>query len=136
MAEKIAAAGENRLAPDENNRFQTTANTIKPALPQRHVTALEPAAEVYQALVLGTRDYIHKNGFQKVVIGLSGGIDSAIVATIAVDALGKDNVIGISMPSRYSSTGSVTDTQKLTQNLGIKLKTIPIEKPFRPTWTH
>jgi NAD+ synthase (glutamine-hydrolysing) len=110
---------------------QTPANGPKPPLKPRHITALDPAAEVYQALVLGTRDYIHKNGFQKVVIGLSGGVDSAIVATIAVDALGKDNVIGISMPSRYSSTGSVTDTQKLTQNLGITLKTIPIEKPFQ-----
>ena len=110
---------------------QTPANGPKPTLKPRHITALDPAAEVYQALVLGTRDYIHKNGFQKVVIGLSGGVDSAIVATIAVDALGKDNVIGISMPSRYSSTGSVTDTQKLTQNLGITLKTIPIEKPFQ-----
>jgi NAD+ synthase (glutamine-hydrolysing) len=110
---------------------QTPAHNQKPPIKLRHITALEPAAEVYQALVLGTRDYIHKNGFEKVVIGLSGGIDSAIVATIAVDALGKDNVIGISMPSRYSSTGSVTDTQKLTQNLGIKLKTISIEKPFQ-----
>jgi NAD+ synthase (glutamine-hydrolysing) len=110
---------------------QTPADNQKPTIKLRHVTALEPAAEVYQALVLGTRDYIHKNGFEKVVIGLSGGIDSAIVATIAVDALGKDNVIGISMPSRYSSSGSVTDTQKLTQNLGIKLKTISIEKPFQ-----
>ncbi|MGA9696325.1 MAG: NAD+ synthase [Dehalococcoidales bacterium] len=110
---------------------QTPSNGPKPPLKPRHITALDPAAEVYQALVLGTRDYIHKNGFQKVVIGLSGGVDSAIVATIAVDALGKDNVIGISMPSRYSSTGSVTDTQKLTQNLGITLKTIPIEKPFQ-----
>ena len=82
-------------------------------LKPRHVTALDTVAEVYQALVLGTRDYIHKNGFEKVVIGLSGGVDSAIVATIAVDALGKDNVIGISMPSRYSSTGSVTDTKSL-----------------------
>jgi NAD+ synthase (glutamine-hydrolysing) len=110
---------------------QTPDHNQKPHIKLRHITALEPAAEVYQALVLGTRDYIHKNGFKKVVIGLSGGIDSAIVATIAVDALGKDNVIGISMPSRYSSTGSVTDTQKLTQNLGIKLKTISIEKPFQ-----
>jgi NAD+ synthase (glutamine-hydrolysing) len=110
---------------------QTPDHNQKPPIKLRHITALEPAAEVYQALVLGTRDYIHKNGFEKVVIGLSGGIDSAIVATIAVDALGKDNVIGISMPSRYSSTGSVTDTQKLTQNLGIKLKTISIEKPFQ-----
>ena len=97
----------------------------------RHVTVLDPVAEVYQALVLGTRDYIHKNGFEKVVIGLSGGVDSAIVATIAVDALGKENVVGISMPSRYSSTGSVTDTKVLVKNLGIKLQTISIEKPFQ-----
>jgi NAD+ synthase (glutamine-hydrolysing) len=110
---------------------QTPANNPKTPLKPRHIAALDPVAEVYQALVLGTRDYIHKNGFEKVVIGLSGGVDSAIVATIAVDALGKDNVIGISMPSRYSSTGSVTDTQKLTQNLGIKLKSISIEKPFQ-----
>ncbi|MGP8079597.1 MAG: NAD+ synthase [Dehalococcoidales bacterium] len=110
---------------------QVPENITKPPLKPRHITALDPVAEVYQALVLGTRDYIHKNGFEKVVIGLSGGVDSAIVATIAVDALGKDNVIGISMPSRYSSTGSVTDTKKLTENLGIKLKTISIEKPFQ-----
>jgi NAD+ synthase (glutamine-hydrolysing) len=110
---------------------QTQPSGQKPPLKPHHTTTLDPVAEVYQALVLGTRDYIHKNGFSKVVIGLSGGVDSAIVATIAVDALGKDNVIGISMPSRYSSTGSVTDTKALTQNLEIKLQTIPIEKPFQ-----
>ena len=102
-----------------------------PIIKPRNVAALDPVGEVYQALVLGTRDYIHKNGFEKVVIGLSGGVDSAIVATIAVDALGKENVIGISMPSRYSSTGSVTDTKSLVKNLGIKLHTISIEKPFQ-----
>jgi NAD+ synthase (glutamine-hydrolysing) len=110
---------------------QTQPSGQKPPLKPHHTTTLDLVAEVYQALVLGTRDYIHKNGFSKVVIGLSGGVDSAIVATIAVDALGKDNVIGISMPSRYSSTGSVTDTKALTQNLEIKLQTIPIEKPFQ-----
>ena len=109
----------------------TPATNTKPLLKPRDVVTLDPVAEVYQALVLGTRDYIRKNGFEKVVIGLSGGVDSAIVATIAVDALGKDNVIGISMPSRYSSTGSVTDTKSLVKNLGIKLKTIAIEKPFQ-----
>jgi len=103
----------------------------KPLLKPRDIVALDSVAEVYQALVLGTGDYIRKNGFEKVVIGLSGGVDSAIVAAIAVDALGKDNVIGISMPSRYSSTGSVTDTKALVKNLGIKLKTITIEKPFQ-----
>jgi NAD+ synthase (glutamine-hydrolysing) len=70
-------------------------------------------AEVYQALVLGTKDYIHKNDFEKVAIGLSDGVDSALVAAIAVDAMGKDNVIGVSIPSRYSSTGSVTDIKAL-----------------------
>ena len=109
----------------------TPSTNQKPPLKPRDVVALDPVAEVYQALVLGTRDYIRKNGFEKVVIGLSGGVDSAIVAAIAVDALGKDNVIGISMPSRYSSTGSVTDTKALVKNLGIKLKTIAIEKPFQ-----
>jgi NAD+ synthase (glutamine-hydrolysing) len=103
----------------------------KPPLVPRDTAVLDPVAEVYRALVLGTRDYLHKNGFEKVAIGLSGGIDSAIVAAIAVDALGKDNVTGISMPSRYSSTGSVTDTKALARNLDIKLKTIPIEKPFQ-----
>ena len=109
----------------------TPSTNPKPLLKPRDVVALDPVAEVYQALVLGTGDYIRKNGFEKVVIGLSGGVDSAIVAAIAVDALGKDNVIGISMPSRYSSTGSVTDTKALVKNLGIKLKTIAIEKPFQ-----
>jgi len=109
---------------------QTPATTPKPPLKSREITPLNPIAEVYQALVLGTRDYIRKNGFEKVIIGLSGGVDSALVATIAVDALGKDNVIGASMPSQFSSAGSITDAQTLTQNLGTKLLNIPIEKPF------
>ena len=91
---------------------------------------LDVPAEVYRALVLGTRDYVRKNGFEKVLIGLSGGIDSAIVATIAVDALGGENVIGVSMPSRFSSDGSKTDAKKLTENLKMKLLTIPIEKVY------
>ena len=81
--------------------------------------------------MLGTRDYVRKNGFQKVLLGVSGGIDSSLVATIAADALGSDNVVGISMPSRYSSEGSVTDADLLCKNLGIKLMTIPIEKIFK-----
>jgi len=88
-------------------------------------------AEVYNALVLGTRDYILKNGFEKVLIGLSGGIDSSLVAAIAVDALGKSNVVGVAMPSRYSSPGSLSDAELLAENLGIKLLTIPIEKAFQ-----
>ncbi len=102
----------------------------KPSLPLREVKAYELLAEVYQALVLGTGDYVRKNGFKKVIIGLSGGIDSSLVAVIAVDALGAQNVIGISMPSSYSSSGSKADAQLLAQNLGIELKVIPIEDTF------
>jgi len=88
---------------------------------------LDPVAEVYQALVVGTRDYVGKNGFTDVVIGLSGGIDSSLVACVAVDALGADHVHGVSMPSRYSSEGSRTDAEELAANLGIGLATIAIE---------
>jgi NAD+ synthase (glutamine-hydrolysing) len=84
-------------------------------------------AEIYEALVLGTRDYLAKNGFTDAVIGLSGGIDSTIVATIAVDALGPAHVHGISMPSRYSSEHSRSDAQELAERLGIAFSTIPIE---------
>jgi len=92
---------------------------------------LDKAAEVYQALVLGLRDYVLKNGFQKVVIGLSGGIDSSLVAALAVDALGKENVTGVFMPSRYSSSHSQEDAMALAKNLGIKFITISIEQIFR-----
>src|SRR5579871_2147559 len=83
---------------------------------------------IYRALVLGTRDYVRKCGFSKVVIGLSGGIDSALVATIAVDALGKENVLGVTMPGPYSSEGSVADSRRLAENLGIRLEVLPISK--------
>ena len=102
----------------------------KPHLPPRQVERLDELTEIYQALVLGTRDYIHKNGFDKVVIGLSGGVDSSLVAAIATDALGADNVIGVSMPSRYSSPDSKSDAEALAGNLGIQFKVIPIEKAF------
>lgn len=102
----------------------------KPWLPSRQIEPLDKLAEIYQALVLGTRDYVRKNGFKKVVIGLSGGVDSSLVAAIAVDALGADNVVGVSMPSRYSSPGSKSDAELLAKNLGIELKIIPIEKAF------
>ncbi|MGB6872704.1 MAG: NAD+ synthase [Dehalococcoidia bacterium] len=102
----------------------------RPPLPPRRIDRLDELAEIYQALVLGTRDYVHKNGFEKVVIGLSGGVDSSLVAAIATDALGADNVIGVSMPSRYSSPGSKSDAEALARNLGIQFKVIPIEKAF------
>ena len=89
--------------------------------------ALDRADEVYAALVLGTRDYVRKNGFTDVVIGLSGGIDSSLVAVIAVDALGAEHVHGVSMPSRYSSAGSEDDAAVLAETLGIDYRTIAIE---------
>ena len=82
--------------------------------------------EAYRALVLGTKDYVRKNGFSKVLIGLSGGIDSAITAAIAVAALGIENVIGITMPSRFNSAETISDAEKCAENLGIKFMTIPI----------
>ena len=82
--------------------------------------------KTWQALVLGTRDYLRKCGFRKAIVGLSGGIDSALVAAIAVEALGAENVQGVGMPSEFSSTGSVTDAEKLAKNLGIAFATIPI----------
>ncbi len=87
--------------------------------------------EIYAALVLGTRDYVRKTGFKKALIALSGGIDSSLVAAIAVDALGPENVLGVSMPSGYSSEGSKTDARELAENLGIQCLTIPIEEIFR-----
>lgn len=100
---------------------------IKPPIPKPLKSKpLNKSGEIYNALVLGARDYFRKNGFSKAVIGLSGGIDSALVAVIAVDALGCDNVIGVSMPSLFSSAGSVVDAEELTKNIGIKLIKISI----------
>jgi NAD+ synthase (glutamine-hydrolysing) len=113
-----------------------TSSRGAPVLSQRErehrvEPALGDVEEVYRALVLGTGDYLRKNGFERVVIGLSGGIDSSLVAAIAVDALGADRVTGVSMPSRYSSDGSKTDAQRLAENLGIRLLRIPVEPAFR-----
>ena len=88
---------------------------------------LSEEAEIWEALVLGLRDYIAKNGFKSVALGLSGGIDSAVVATIAADALGSDRVFGVSLPSRYSSPHSKSDAAQLAENLGISFRTIEIE---------
>ena len=110
-------------------------NTAKPAIQSNDpytcdAQPLDETAEVYAALTLGTRDYVRKCGFGKVLIALSGGIDSTLVAAVAADALGSDNVVGIAMPSRYSSEGSVLDAMALTDNLGIELWTLPIEDAF------
>src|SRR5205085_9802574 len=95
--------------------------------PQPCAEPLDPTREIYEALVLGLRDYIAKNGFTDVVIGLSGGVDSSLVATIAVDALGADHVHGVMMPSKYSSDHSLADAKELATNLGIEWRVIGIE---------
>lgn len=113
--------------------------TLEPVSPRpepsglspRIVPLLEPVAEVYQALVLGTRDYVRKNGFREVVLGLSGGIDSSLTAAIAADALGCESVTGVFMPSRYSSLESREDATLLAENLGIRLLTVPMDDTFQ-----
>jgi NAD+ synthetase len=92
--------------------------------------AEDDTAAAYQALVLGTRDYVHKCGFRKALVGLSGGVDSALVAAIAKDALGAENVLGIGMPSPYSSAGSIDDSRRLAANLGIRYEVIGISGLF------
>lgn len=106
--------------------FTTAGDATTPAAPGALAEPLGPEAEVYGALVLGTRDYVEKNGFQRVVIGLSGGIDSTLVALIAVDALGADRVTCVTMPSPYSSSGTRGDAHVLADQLGVELLELPI----------
>ncbi len=110
MAESSAISGRAPVLPGDNAEPETRA--------------------AYEALVLGTRDYVLKTGFRKVLVALSGGIDSALVAAIAVDALGAENVLGVGMPSQYSSTGSVDDSRRLAANLGIRFEILPIADLF------
>jgi NAD+ synthase (glutamine-hydrolysing) len=110
---------------------RTRLNRKRPSIPKRESKPLDRLSEIYTALVLGTGDYIRKNGFQTVLIGLSGGIDSALTAAIAVDALGKKGVVGVTMPSQYSSRGSIEDSELLAKNLGIRLIKIPITEIFQ-----
>jgi NAD+ synthase (glutamine-hydrolysing) len=106
----------------------TPSMASKPVLSADGMAPYDPDdAEAYKALVLGTRDYVHKNGFETVIVGMSGGIDSSFVTMVAVDALGPEHVVGVSNPSRYSSEGSIADARKLAENLGIRLMIIPIE---------
>ena len=120
-AQPRATARVIELTDEPRGNTRASATLVEP---------LGDLAQVYGALVVGTRDYVRKNGFTDVVIGLSGGIDSALVAAIAVDALGAQHVHGVSMPSRYSSEGSRTDAAKLAANLGVELRTISIEPAF------
>ncbi len=110
---------------------EVDAGELKPvtgaSAPPRILPAPDELSEIYAALVLGTRDYVQKNGFRKVVIGLSGGIDSSLTAAIAVSALGSENVVGVLMPSRFTSKASLEDAELLARNLGIKTYTLSIE---------
>ncbi|MGI8491929.1 MAG: NAD+ synthase [Acidimicrobiales bacterium] len=106
-------------APRQSPSSPRVPHTVAPILP--------PEQEIYTALVIGTRDYVTKNGFTDVVIGLSGGVDSSLVAVIAADALGAEHVHGVSMPSRYSSEGANTDAAELASRLGLEYRSIPIE---------
>lgn len=134
---------EDMLVADLNlgseNKYMSKAVLIsnktefiqKPRITKQIAKSLELVPEVYQALLLGLKDYVEKNGFKKTVIGLSGGIDSALVAVLACDALGKDNVTGVFLPSRYSSEESAQDAKELAENLGIKFMNISIEQIYK-----
>ncbi len=102
-----------------------------PPAPARVEPLLDPPAEVYEALKIGLRDYMDKNGFQRCVVSISGGVDSALVAAIAADALGPARVAGVTMPSRYSSAGTRGDAEALARGLGMEFLELPIEGPFR-----
>ncbi len=113
----------------------TGAEVIEPSAEHRVGGELFPTLdeldEAYAALVLGTRDYVEKSGFEKVTLGVSGGVDSALVLLLAVDALGPDRVVGVTMPSRYSSEGTQADARQLAANLGCELLTLPIAGPMQ-----
>ena len=120
-------AGARNPATTETWQVQAPEPKSRPALPPPRVVEADILDVIYSALVLGTRDYVRKTGFGKVAVALSGGVDSSLVAAVAVDALGSENVIGVSMPSRYSSGGSRSDAEELAERLGIELWNIPIE---------
>ncbi|MCH7735782.1 MAG: NAD+ synthase [Chloroflexi bacterium] len=126
-----ANAGEAVGAPKTMSVSEASAASKSPLKAQPILDGMNGPEEVYRALVMGTGDYLRKSGFTKSLIGLSGGVDSALTATVAVDALGKENVVGITMPSRYSSEGSVSDSKKLAENLGLDLWEVPIEPAHR-----
>lgn len=131
-AQSPVRADEDALAaigrPFQIARKLPAGTGRKRSLPARTGVLLGESEEVYRALVVGTRDYVAKTGFSKVMIALSGGVDSTLTAVVAVDALGPENVVGLAMPSRYSSEGSVLDARELASRLGIELWTVPIEQ--------
>jgi NAD+ synthase (glutamine-hydrolysing) len=130
---EAASFREDLVIFDTNHFEQTTVEpsqpvSARPFEPEGHTGA---TAEIWDALVLGTRDYVRKCGFSKTLIGLSGGIDSALVAAIAVEALGPENVLGIGMPSEFSSPGSIDDARALATNLGIRFELVAIQDVFQ-----
>ena len=124
---RIAAAGLPVVKVTPHDRSADASGEDRPVLGVLRAEPLRSDAEVYAALVLGTRDYIIKNGFTDVVLGLSGGIDSSLVTCVAADAIGSSHVHPVALPSRYSSEGSLTDAQALSASLGVDLMTIAIE---------
>jgi NAD+ synthase (glutamine-hydrolysing) len=130
-----ASLGGARPRPPRGGRVRTVrlarTKQERPLLPARRRRAFPPVEEVYEALTLGLRDYVRKNGFTRVVLGLSGGIDSALTACLAVDALGGAQVVGVVMPSRYSSRATQEDARAVARALGIEWREIPIEPMFR-----
>ena len=123
----IGKDGLPRLAGPSFCESQSIGNTDDSPL---QTTFPDPSESLFNALVLGVKDYLHKCGFKSAVLGLSGGIDSAVTACIAAEALGASNVLGVTMPTQYSSTGSVDDSEKLAQALGIQFLNIPIGRSF------
>ena len=136
----IPVAGTTPPFPEDREQFsdfmdyiplsEHSTRKLKPLPRRRSAKPLSACEEVYRALVLGTRDYLRKNGFTSAVIGLSGGIDSSLVACIAVTAIGRENVTGVFMPSQYSSNESCEDAYDLAHNLGIRLLEVPIKQTF------
>lgn len=129
---------EDLLIADVERRDEGPA-AVRPAEPPAPIEAFDAVQEVYAALVLGTRDYVRKNGFERALIGLSGGIDSSLTAVIAAEALGPDNVVGVTMPSRFNAPETRSDAQKTAENLGIAFYTAPIEEilgAFDKTLSH
>jgi NAD+ synthase (glutamine-hydrolysing) len=126
FAEEIFVADFCRRRGDESQveKKSETPYVVSYNFPPRE-------AQIFSALSLGVRDYVRKCGFKSVILGLSGGIDSALTAVLAVDALGKENVLGVAMPARYSSEGSLTDAEALAKNLGIRYEVFPIEPVFQ-----
>jgi len=131
LRREAEAAARLDLPVTEVHVSEAPREQVKPAIEPRIAEPLEGAAEIYAAVVLATRDYMAKQGFEKVVIGMSGGVDSALTAAIACDALGAQNVIGVRMASRHTSTESLEDAGLVGENLGMQLMDFSIEPPHK-----